>query len=192
MVVTAMTDRPVSTTRRRYIASASALLGALTAGCSTLDARRRDLPVSTTELTTHSDSSPHTETTPELNRTPYPAVQQRTDGSAITEKTVILSTDEWRNRISVSQLGDETVELIGGTDFESSYVVGFEVPVTEWGYYLQLEVVERRSNRVRIEYADAFVEGGPNVEQTRAMFVRLPRRGSVPKRVALKRTDNEQ
>jgi hypothetical protein len=129
-------------------------------------------------------------TTPDLNQTAYPVVQQQTEGSVLPQNTVVLSTSDWRTSVSASELTDKTVQFIEGTDFESSYVVGFEVEVTEWGYYLRLETAEQQSNQVQIEYSDVLVKGGPNVAQWRAMFIRLPRRDGIPETVTLSRTDD--
>lgn len=132
-----------------------------------------------------------TTTTPDLNRTPYSAVQQSTDGGTIPGKTVVLPTADWREAVSASKLDDATTGFLARTDFASSYVVGFEVEVTEAGYHLRLESVERAANRVRIAYSDVLVETGPNVERSRAMFVRLPKRDGAPETVELNQTDQE-
>lgn len=189
------------TTRRRWLACISVLLGPSTAGCSVLSPTKQNQTgsTSTTEGTTQLGESvttvkttTNTMTTPDLNKTSYPTIQQQTEGQMLPEDTVILSTSDWRTSVSTAELTDETVQFVERTDFESSYVLGFEVEVTEWGYYLQLETVEQRSKRVRIEYSDVLVKGGPNVAQWRAMFIRLPRRDGVPETVTLNRTDNRK
>lgn len=192
-----MSRRSKPLTRRRYLASVSALLGGATAGCSALDAspgNTRESTATTTKrgMSTTATTEPTQMTTPTLNRTGYPSVQQRTDDDALPETTVILFDRDWRSRMSMSALGDETVSFVEETDFETRYVAGFEVQVTEWGYHLRLESVEQSADRVRIEYSDVFVEGGPNVEQWRAMFVRLPRENGVPGTVTLHRTDESE
>lgn len=102
---------------------------------------------------------------------------------------MLLASRDWGARVARSELTASTREFLRRTEFDASFVVGFELEVTTWGYHLRLEDVERTSTTVRIAYMDVFVEGGPNVEQDRAMFVRLPRRDGVPDTVTLRRID---
>jgi hypothetical protein len=188
------------TTRRRYLASVAALLAGSTAGCSALDEPAGTTRESTAATTGRSTGTVRTTTTtartttPTLNRTEYPTVQQptETDENLIPGQTVILADSDWRDYVSTSVLQKATTEFIEATDFQTHYLVGFEVPVTEWGYYLRLDAVKQSSNRVRVEYADVFVRGGPNVEMEGAMFVRLPRENGVPREVTLHRTDESE
>lgn len=203
-----MSGSPSSPTRRYYLASAATALGIFAAGCAGLDSNSSETSGTTehhsskTELTTtgsptgkntDSETLAEKQTTamPDRNRTRYPLVQQPTDGQALSARTVVLSSENWRRRVSVSNLDSRTVEFLDETDFESSYVIGFEVEVTEWGYHLRLEGIEKRSKSIQIRYSDVFVEGGPNVAQTRTMLIRLPRRDGVPEAVELKRTDSD-
>jgi hypothetical protein len=191
-------------TRRRYLASVAALLAGATAGCTALDtsAGTTREPTTTTTgrettettRTTQPTTTTARTTTPTLNRTEYPTVQQptETDEDLIPGQTVILADSDWRDYVSTSILQKATTEFIEATDFQTHYLVGFEVPVTEWGYYLRLDAVKQSSNRVRVEYADVFVRGGPNVEMEGAMFVRLPRENGVPREVTLHRTDESE
>lgn len=203
-----MSGSPSSPTRRYYLASAATALGISAAGCAGRDYNNSETSGTTghhsskTGLTTTGSSTDkktdsktptgkQTTSTPDRNRTRYPLVQQPTDGQALSARTVVLSSENWRRRVSVSNLDSRTVEFLDQTDFESSYVIGFEVEVTEWGYHLRLEGIEKRSESILIRYSDVFVEGGPNVAQTRTMLIRLPRRDGVPEAVELKRTDSD-
>ena len=158
--------------------------GSIPAEPNTLTGGSTATPISTSSSTTE-----RKDRWPVLNATEYPVAQQRTDGRLLPERPVLLASRDWRARVARSKLTASTREFLRRTEFDASFVVGFELEVTTWGYHLRLEDVERTSTTVRIAYMDVFVEGGPNVEQDRAMFVRLPRRDDVPDTVTLRRID---
>lgn len=148
--------------RRGFLAWAAGLLG-VASGCSSLgnpdgtpDTRTADPTTAGSHSPTARDTEPGTdetpsptesasptgtetepsptETTPTLNQTVYPTIQQYTSADgALNPETAIFTGDNWRDRLSLAELNEETVEFVEQTDFETDFVIGFEVWVTEVG-----------------------------------------------------------
>jgi hypothetical protein len=120
-----------------------------------------------------------------LNRTNFPAVRQYTEGSTLASQTVLLTGPEWVEDITESSLDDPTATFIEATDFETAFLLGLEVGVTEFGYHLRLNNINVDTEQVTVSLSEIQTGGGPNVVRSELVFVRLPLEGSPPERVTL-------
>lgn len=144
-------------------------------------------PPSSTE---RSPDSLTAESTPVSNRTSFPAVRQYTEGSVLTSQTVLLTGPEWPEDAAESSLDDPTATFIENTDFETAFLLGIEVEVTEFGYHLQLNDIDIGTERVTVSLSEIQTGGGPNVVRSELVFVRLPLKDNPPERVTLKDADS--
>lgn len=183
--------------RRAFMTGTAALVGVAIAGCGGRGTRTEENPTtvsppedntSTQIPESRTDQTRTTTPTPELNRTPYPTTQQGISERVIPDGTAIL-TDDWRANLRVSVLEDETIQFLMETDFDSSFVVGFEATVDQVGSSIQLKQVERVADRVEVYFSDVETGATLNAYGERVVFLRLPVSDGVPERVELNRTE---
>lgn len=144
------------------------------------------------ESTTHTSTSGETtvrddtSTTPTVNETDYPVtsqldLRQSAFESGETPQVVVVSSDDWRERLRESILTDQTTSFLTETDFTSETVVAVSARVSAGRNRLVLESVRGvGTSTVRLRISEYESGSGLNNAPLHLLLVRVPNRGTEP------------
>lgn len=183
----------MSTITRRQMLDSTVVTALALSGCVTQTTEEEtENEQSTTVRTetapaTEEETTRETTTSPTLNETPYPLAQQRLDWEYWdgNEATVYLFTeDNWRSVFSEDALSERSQSFLTETDFGSHSVVALVATVADPANRWILESVDGlRTESLTLQFREYDGESGANSSPPYLVLVRLPNRGTRPKRV---------